>query len=155
MALPWVRRDVAQDTGVIGVAGVIQLAVAPVFLLTAIATLLGVMTNRLARVIDRARLVESQMPQDGSLAPPHVMEQLNTLRRRAKHINRAITLCTATAVLVCTVIVLLFLGAFLQFDSSRPVALLFILAMLSFLAGLLSLLKEIFIATNALRFRTT
>jgi hypothetical protein len=145
---------VPQDSGVIGVAGVIQLAIAPVFLLTAIATLLGVMTNRLARVIDRARLVESQMPQDGSKAPPQVMDQLNTLRRRAKHINRAITLCTATAVLVCTVIVFLFLGAFLEFDSSRPVALLFILAMLSFLAGLLSLLKEIFIATRTLRFRT-
>jgi hypothetical protein len=145
---------VLQDTVVTGVARVIQLSIAPVFLLTAIAGLLGVMTNRLARVIDRARLVESQFPRDGSEPEPQLMAHLITLSQRAKYISRAIALCTATAVLICSVIVMLFLGAFLDVDFSRPVAVLFIVAMLSLLAGLLSLLREIFVATASLRFRT-
>jgi hypothetical protein len=133
------------------VAHVIQLAVAPVFLLTAIGTLLSVMTNRLSRVIDRARLLESKLesiPPDG-LAAVHA--HLATLTRRAKWINRAITLSTTTALLVCTVIAVLFLGDFLHFNITLPVAFLFITAMLLLVLALLSFLREIFIATVNLR----
>ncbi|MGH7832990.1 MAG: DUF2721 domain-containing protein [Candidatus Binatia bacterium] len=85
------------------VAHVIQLAVAPVFLLTGIGAILAVMTNRLGRIIDRARVLEARL--DG--ASPEVLGPLRadlaTLSLRAKLIGRAITLCTATALLVCTV----------------------------------------------------
>ena len=76
---------------------------------------------------------------------------LATLARRAKLIGRAITLCTVTALLVCTVIAILFLGDYLRLDISIPVALLFIIGMMSLVLGLLIFLREIFIATASLR----
>lgn len=133
------------------VAHVIQLSVAPVFLLTAIGTMLSVMTNRLARIIDRARILEGRL----EMSPPEGLKKLHDhlaiLSRRADLIGVAITLCTTTAVLVCTVIAVLFLGDYLRYDMSLPVALLFILAMLLLVIGLLSFLREIFIAKSSLQ----
>jgi|GEM_PF-88895 len=137
------------------VAHVIQLSVAPVFLLTAIGTMLGVMTNRLARVIDRARVLEAKLENAPDHSVPHLHAYLATLSRRADLIGHAITLCTSTAVLVCTVIALLFVGDFLRYDMSLPVALLFIAAMMLFVSGLLSFLREIFIAKASLKIGPT
>lgn len=133
------------------VAHVIQLAVAPVFLLTAIGTLLSVMTNRLGRIIDRARLLEARLETAPSESIAHHHSHLATLSRRAKLINRAIALSTTAALLVCTVIAILFLGDFLHFNITIPVALLFITAMLLLVLALLSFLREVFTATAALR----
>lgn len=132
------------------VAHVIELAVAPVFLLTAIGTMLSVMTNRLARIIDRARFYEAKL----ETVPPEGMAKLhaslNTLSRRADLIGQAIFLCTATALVVCTVIALLFLGDYLRYDVSLPIASLFILGMLLLVIGLICFLREIFIAKGSL-----
>ncbi len=133
------------------VAHVIQLAVAPVFLLSGIGAMLAVMTNRLSRVIDRARILEAKLEVASSEPPAAVHTHLATLSLRAKLISRAITLCTMTALLVCTVIAILFSSAFLHYDASIPVALLFIGAMLTFFLGLLWFLREIFVATANLR----
>jgi hypothetical protein len=136
------------------VAYVIQLAVAPVFLLSGIGAMLAVMTNRLSRVIDRARFLEAKLAA-GAGEPADVLQaDLLTLSRRAKLINRAITLCTLTALLVSAVIALLFLSAFLHFDASIAVGLLFIAAMLAFVLGLIWFLREVFVATSSLRIET-
>ena len=140
------------ETSNIGsVAHVIQLAVAPVFLLTAIGTLLSVMTNRLSRIIDRARLLEARLESAPAESVAGIHAQLATLSRRATLINRAITLSTTTALLVCTVIAILFLGDFLHFNITLAVAFLFITAMLLVVLALLSFLREIYIATVSLR----
>jgi hypothetical protein len=76
---------------------------------------------------------------------------LAILSRRAKLISRAITLCTTTALLICTVIAILFLSAFLPFDATIAVALLFVAAMSTFFLGLLTFLREIYVATVSLR----
>ena len=135
----------------IAIAHAIQLAVAPVFLLTGIGAILAVMTNRLGRIIDRARVLEAHL---GSASPKLVTTfrtDLAILSRRAKLISRAITLCTTTALLICTVIAVLFLSGFLRFDATVPVAALFIAAMVSFFLGLLWFLREIYLATVNLR----
>ncbi|HJV33581.1 DUF2721 domain-containing protein [Geomonas sp.] len=135
---------------VTAVADVIRLAVAPVFLLTAVGTMLGVMINRLARIIDRARHYESKLENAPPEATATLHSSLATLSRRADLIGRAIFLCTSTAVLVCTVIALLFLGDYLRYDMSQPIALLFILGMLLLVIGLINFLREIFIAKASL-----
>jgi hypothetical protein len=139
------------ETGVAAIAHVIQLSVAPVFLLSGVSAMLGVLSNRLGRIIDRARTLEAQLED----APPErvatLEADLETLAHRARLIGPAITLCTGTALLVCTVIAVLFLSAFLHFDASVPVALLFVAAMLAFFLGLLWFLREIFVATSNLR----
>jgi hypothetical protein len=141
-------------TGITTVGHAIQLSVAPVFLLSGIGAMLAVMTNRLARIVDRARTVESQLPGAAPADVERSHENLRTFSRRAKLINRAITFCTVTALLICAVIVTLFVGAFLDFNTSVTVAVLFVSAMLSFFTGLLFFLREIFVATASLRIGT-
>lgn len=133
------------------VAHAIQLAVAPVFLLTGIGAMLGVMTNRLGRVIDRARLLENRLDNIATEDMEAIRDHLRILFRRAKLINRAITLCTMTALLVCSVIAILFLGSLVHFDITAPVSTLFILAMVLLVLGLLLFLREVFLATASLR----
>ena len=135
------------------ISHVIQLSVAPVFLLTGIGALLGVMTNRLARIVDRARRVE---PQVAGAAPPEreqKEEELSVLARRARLINRAITLHVIAALLVCAVIVGLFVTAYYAWspDLTRLLAAVFAGALLSLIAGLLTFLREVYVATRALR----
>ena len=138
------------DSGVAAVAHVISLAVAPVFLLSGIGAMLAVMTQRLARVIDRARRLEARLEQNPE-EEQQLRKDFRTLSHRAKLVGRAITLCTVTALLVCAVIAILFLGATMGFDASFPVAILFVVAMLSFFIGLLIFLREIMVATASLR----
>ncbi len=133
------------------IAHVIQLAVAPVFLLSGVGVTLTVLTNRLSRIVDRARSLEDRL----SAAPPSeaagLHRELATLHRRAQLINRALTLSTTCALFVCIVIATLFVGAFLGLDLSGVVALLFVAAMLAFIGALVSFLREIFLATANLR----
>jgi Protein of unknown function (DUF2721) len=144
-------RSLVLEFSDVAVAHAIQLAVAPVFLLTGIAAILAVMTNRLGRVIDRARVLEERLEGASPESAATVRADLAVLSRRAKLNGRAITLCTTTALLVCIVIAILFLSAFLTFDATIPVALLFIGAMLCFFLGLLWFLCEIYLATMTLR----
>ena len=130
---------------------VIQLALAPVFLLSGIGIILTVLTNRLARVVDRARRLEDAA--DGS-APDEreaILGQLRVMARRARLMNRAITLSTISALSVALVVVTIFLGAMLDFDTSLPIAAMFILAMLSLIAALLFFLREVFLSISTLR----
>ncbi len=141
-----------QEAGITAVAHAIQMAVAPVFLLSGVGAMLAVLTTRLSRIVDRSRTLETQLETSPSPeTTENIHAQLQALSRRAKLISRAITLCTITALLVCAVIAVLFVGAFARFDASVPTALLFVAAMIALFAGLLSFLREIFIATANLR----
>ncbi|WP_446809112.1 DUF2721 domain-containing protein [Methylomonas sp. 2BW1-5-20] len=126
------------------VAHVIQQAVAPVFLLTGVAGILGVLTNRLGRTVDRFRLL---CKLNGAEAEEYHGE-MRTLVRRAHWIHLAITLCTTCALLICMSIVAMFLGVELAIDLSDAVSLLFVAAMLALIGGLLCFLREITLATG-------
>ena len=140
-----------QDTGVTAVGHVIQLAVAPVFLLSGVAALLGVLTNRLARIIDRARVLEERLGVLGESERAAGEADLRTLFLRARHINRAISLSVTCALLVCAVIAALFGGEFLGLDVSLLIGVTFIAAMGALFVALVSFLREIYIATRSLR----
>ena len=135
-------------------AHVIQLAIAPVFLLTAIAGLLGVLANRLSRAVDRAREIESIL--DATVVPhaDALREEHAVCARRSAMILRAIALCVVSALLVCVVIVGLFVTAYYRWspDLSRVVAAIFGCAVLALMAGLLTFLREVYVATTNLRF---
>ncbi len=135
-----------------GIAHVIQLAVAPVFLLTGVGAILNVMANRLSRIVDRARALELKLTGVEGAARDELLRRLVNLSHRARLISHAIALCVVTAVLVCGVIVTLFLGEFFAFEATVPAALLFIAALLSFLLALVWLLREVFNATRTMKF---
>ena len=136
------------------ISRVVQMAIAPAFMLAGIGTFLNVMTTRLARVIDRA--LESGRDGDlsGSAEEEQAVAQLrDMLAIRAKLLNRAIALCTVAAVLICGLIALMFLDALTQVDLSALVGLLFVIAMLTMMSGLVLFMREVFVATAALRGR--
>ena len=139
------------EVQIAAIAHVIQLAIAPVFMLTGIASLLGVLTNRLGRIIDRARALEDRLI-DVTGEHKHVMgSDLNMLARRARYINHAISLCTIAALLVCLMIAILFISAFFSADVSRIVATCFVLSMAALITGLVSFLREVQLAMRSLR----
>ena len=134
----------------IDIAHVIQAAIAPVFLLMGVAAMLGVLTNRLARIVDRARALEARLEaQPESL--PKLLGDLRVLARRARYINVAISLCTVAALLVALVVVTLFANAFLGVRLTREIALLFVAAMLCLSAAFVAFFVEVRQATASLR----
>jgi MFS family permease len=141
------------ETGVAAVAHAIQLSVTPVFLLLGIGTMLAVMTNRLARVVDRARTLQRLASESDTGAAEAAVQESSALVRRGKLISVSIALLTTAALLISTIIAILFAGTLLQWDASRIVALLFIAAMLAIVAGLVLFLREVFLATAGLRLR--
>lgn len=134
------------------IARVIQLAVAPVFLLAAVAGILNVLSMRLGRIIDRARVIERRIPQAKREEQRALMRaETTTLWRRIALINWAIRLCVTGALAVCLVIMALFVGEFVIFNIALPIAVLFVLAMVLLIGGLLFLLREVNVSTRHMR----
>jgi hypothetical protein len=129
---------------------VIQLAIAPVFLLTGVCTMLMVLTNRLARIIDRTRALEDRL--DIAYHEAY-MDELDVLYKRWRLINFAITQSTACGLVICLVIALLFLGDTTNLSLDRYIAGLFVVGMITLIGSFVYLLREIFVASTTLRSR--
>lgn len=129
----------------------IQLAVAPVFLLTGIGSILNVLTARLSRVIDRARSIEARFHDFTGADRETAIAELRILDQRMATVHMAIALCTTAALLVCVVVAILFIGDFVPEPPSVTIAALFVIAMTLLIGGLVMFLREIRIATNSVR----
>ena len=136
----------------VDIAHLIQVALTPIFLISAIGVTLNVLTSRLARIVDRARAMEDRL-----LHPDYVQDgrdlhaQLKILARRSRWINAAIILITLSALFIALVVVMLFVNAFLRYELSAVIAGMFIMSMLTLAAALLTFLIEVRIATTTLR----
>lgn len=138
------------DVAHLDIARLIQSAVAPVFLLSGIAATLGVLTNRLARAVDRARTLEAQaLEYEGEM--PQILEELDVLARRAGYINGAISMCGVAALLVALVVVTLFANAFFDAHLASTIALLFVCSLLFLTGAFIAFLIEVRLATAAMR----
>jgi len=138
------------ETHISDIARVIQLAIAPVFLLTAVGTIIGVLSNRLARIVDRTRVLEDRAGDTQTIAA-RIQRELEVLARRMGLIYIAVGLAVVCALLIGLLIVLAFADAFLSVDLSKMIGLLFVAAMLAFIASLLAFLREIFLAVVSAR----
>jgi len=128
----------------------IQLAIAPVFLLTGIAGLLGVMANRLARIIDRARSFEHTWPTLDDRAQTAARAEMVDLERRRRACSWSINYCTSAALFVCLVIVTLFADEFFATNLRWLAGALFVCAMVAVICGLLCFLREVHLATHTI-----
>jgi len=131
----------------------IQLSVAPVFLLTAVSGMIGVVSGRLARIIDRARLLEQRV--HGTHSPDDhvgVYRELAELRLRGLLANGSIALLTLCAVCIGVTIIVLFLGEALDFQGLRISIAGFLTGVVCFLFALICFLAETLIATRLLNF---
>jgi hypothetical protein len=136
----------------VDVAHLIQVALTPIFLISAIGVTLSVLTSRLARIVDRARAMEDVLRRQDHVHDGRDLHAvLDVLARRARYINAAITFITLSALFIALVVVMLFVNAFLRWNLSAFIACLFILSMVSLCAALLTFLIEVRIATRTLR----
>lgn len=132
----------------------IQLAVAPVFFLTAVSGMIGAVAGRLARIIDRARGLEDRaIASTDAEFLQRAYAELTTLRLRGRLANSCIALLTLCAVFIGLTIIVLFVGETTTFESGRFAVTGFLSGVVSFLLALLFFLAETLIATRVLNFR--
>jgi len=130
----------------------IQYAIAPVFLLTAVASLIGAVANRLARIIDRARHIEERLEAESVKDVAAAYRELNRLRLRGRLVNGSITLLTICGTMIGLTIVALFLAETTAIRSNWAVPASFLAGIISFVLALLGFLAETFLASDVVRF---
>jgi hypothetical protein len=133
------------------VVKVIQLAIAPVFLLSGVGVYANILTGRLARIIDHAQLLEDRFDEQTPERQALMRQSLARLAHRARMVNVALTLIVTCALLVCLIIALLFVGSILKIDFEKAISIMFVTAMLALVGSLGIFLREIFLGTAQLR----
>jgi hypothetical protein len=143
----------AFESNVLDITRAIQLAVAPVFLLTAIGTLINALTGRLGRAVDRRRKLEELLSAFEGGTRDSMERELGVLAQRIKLVLWAMAFAVLSALLVCLLIGTAFLGAFVALDLSRPVIGMFVLSIGALTLCLLAFLREVFLAAVSDRAR--
>lgn len=141
------------ESHVFDITRAIQLAVAPVFLLTAIGTLINALMGRLGRAVDRRRKLEELLSAFEGETQASMERELGVLAHRIKLVLWGMAFAVLSALLVCVLIGTAFLGAFVALDLSRPVAVLFVMAIGALTLCLLAFLREVFLAAVSDRAR--
>lgn len=134
----------------VDISHVIQMAVAPVFLLAGIGAFINAFAGRLGRIFDRSRLLESNFAASDATQQRIIRIELETLIRRARLAYLGIALDILAALLVCLLIAIAFAEHFFGFESRGLIGGLFIAAMVALIGGLLAFLREVFIAVRSL-----
>lgn len=134
------------ESHVFDITRIIQLAVAPVFLLTGVGTIINAIVNRLGRAVDRRRQLEELVPAMEGDTRVEMLDELHIIARRVRLAMWSIALAVTSALFVCLLISFAFVGAFVTIDLSRTVAALFIAAMVALTGCLLLFLREVFLA---------
>jgi len=132
------------------VVELIQLSLAPVFLIVGIGTMLNVVTGRLARIIDRARWYERRNEKNKESFTNNQKDDLLALKKRMKYANYAINFLTGAVVVICIDVILLFVNGLVAIQLDNIIILLFVLALLMITIGLLNFFFEVSVATKTL-----
>ena len=135
------------------IAQTIQLAIAPVFLLAGIGAILNVLAGRLARVVDRSRVLEALHASSSGEEHQRYVVELRIVDKRIRLVNAAIALIVSSAIVVCVLVALLFITQLAALPFRVAVAIAFVLGMAFLIAGLVLFLIEINVALNYLRVR--
>jgi hypothetical protein len=134
------------------IATVIQLAVAPVFLLAGIAGLLNVLSIRLGRVVDRVRVVETRRSRETHEDHRALLQaETNSLWNRIRLVDWSFRSLVAGALIVCLVIMALFLSELSHLNFSPVIAFLFVASMFLVIIGLVLFLFEVSLSTTSIR----
>jgi hypothetical protein len=131
------------------IAHVIQLAIAPVFLLSSLGTVLAVLSTRLGRIVDRTRVLLERLEKATDDKRAKIDVELQLLVRRRGYVNSAITAATVSALLICLLIAVAFLGSLVQLNTGAALAALFVLAMVAYVTALLYFLREVLLASRS------
>ena len=129
------------------IGAVIQMAVAPAFLLTGLGAILTVMGHRLARIVDRFRVLKESSDTNNL----ELYNEQNSLLLRAKWTHWAIALTTISALFICLLIAMIFIATEVSFELDQYLTILFIVAMSSLVLGLLCFLREVSLSKGIIK----
>lgn len=135
------------------IAQTIQLAVAPVFMLAGIGAFLNLCAGRLARVIDRARMIEKAVLESRGEEHDRLVAEIRMLDRRMGVVNSAIFLSVASGCAICLVVILLFAAELFRGHLGNTIAVVFIMAMILQAAGFATFIQEIRLASRTIHIR--
>ena len=141
----------AFDPHVPEIAGVIQLAIAPVFMLTAVGTVINALSVRLGRAVDRRRELEERLTAMSGDELASAQDELATIARRIRFVYLSIVFAVISALFVALLIAFAFVGAFVRTDLSPTIAAMFVCAVVALIVCLLLFLREIFLAVSTPR----
>lgn len=130
---------------------VLQVAIGPVILISGVGLLLLTMTNRLARVIDRSRLLYRELRDNPSFDRPSALTQMKTLTERARMIQSAIILASVSVLLAAVLVIVLFLTAVLGWEDAWLIGVLFISCMLVLIGSLVMFIRDLNRSLDALQ----
>jgi hypothetical protein len=129
---------------------ILQVAIGPVILVSGVGLLLLSMTNRLGRIIDRARDLGTEL-RSGAVGLDRVTSQLEILTKRAHLLRQAITLAIVSALAAAVLIITLFVAAVFALEVGMLVAALFVGCMATLIGALVAFLRDINLSLAALK----
>jgi MFS family permease len=139
--------------GLAQLAQIIQLAVAPVFLLAGLGAFLNVCAGRLARIVDRMRKLEPRILDSRGEEHDRLLSEVRLLDRRSRIVSSAIFTTVLAALLISAVVILLFLAFLTGYRFGTAIALLFIAAMACTGLGFAIFLHETRLGIRAIQVR--
>lgn len=128
------------------VATILQNAMAPAFLLMAVAGFITLFSNRLARIVDRARVLETLYRETQGEEHELVVVELRDLETRMRIVNSAISLGVASGITTCILVAVIFLRELMAIQSANLISSLFIATVTLMALGLVQFMREVRIA---------
>ena len=133
------------------IAHIIQVALAPAFLLSALATLLNVFSTRLGRVADKVDALSATLPGADGEARATLARRLAYLRRRSLLLDLAVVLASLGGVMTGAAVLTLFVGALRDASAASVLFACFGLALVCTILAILAFLAEILLAGRGVR----
>lgn len=140
------------------ISSLIELSVAPVFLLAGVAGLLNVFLGRLTRIIDKLEsldmFVHDRELKDKEYHPSQaVTTRRENLLKRMQNINLSIMFATATGLMIALVIISVFSSSVMSYHAESFISTLFVLAMIFLILSLVLFLREIYFTTSYIKIK--
>jgi CBS domain containing-hemolysin-like protein len=134
---------------------VLQIAIAPVILISGVGLLLLSLTNRFGRAVDRTREIHHEMRQAATADRPRLAYQVEVIYRRARLIQFSIVMGALSALFAAILILALFLAALMKWESSVVISLIFICCLVSLVVSLITFIMDIRLSLKALKLELT
>lgn len=132
------------------IAQTIQLALAPVFVLVAIGSIMNILSARLGRVVDRWRAMQPLYADTSGADHDHVVREIRSCDVRIKLIGRAFQLLVLSGLAIGLTVAAVFADSLIAVDLETAIGTIFVTAIALLMGALLIFLREIKESANAL-----
>jgi hypothetical protein len=140
-----------ESSALVSIVHIIQVSLAPVFLLSGVATLLNVFSTRYARVADQVDALAKQIDGADDVTAAALALRLSHLRMRALALDVAVALAAGSGALTCATVLTLFLGEAGGFAIAAVLYVTFGLAIACTLAAIIAFATEMLMASRRVR----